>query len=652
MKKIAFIACAALASGLYSCGDKNGNEEIPSGKDPVEFSAAASAAAMTGTGGFDVKWNTGDAIGLFDDVKASAIKKFTLESGAGQASASFKGELEDDDAAARNIYAVSPFDATVKNATANTYPLAISNNQTSMNKYLFTAASTSISKSPSEADVVLNFKHLTAVLKINITNIASTGSSLNAVRLQTKDESAFFATKAKVDLTSATPAATDLSDKVAGINVTVPSGVTDSYEAGFVLFPMDFSALAKDLEVVVLLDNGNTFTYELSGFNKNLAAGTAVSESIELLEYGTGGFEFAAGETARPGVGDFANMDIVPIRGEVLTSASDLTPYTFTLGRASGNGRQLRIWWISKKETSIGLYFALNRFGENNDVMGFDPAHIVAMGGAESAFAGGSASKSWKEYTHFFLNKEDAEKYNVSYSLYNLNHNSKFTAPATESFTIKGVLGNTAVAEANRDNMIPYEDIEFPVAIYTEEDTSGLEVFTPAAGETARPGVGDFADYDVIAIRGEFINSNQGTDNSLYYPASNTTFPTGKGFRMWFIAKKSYDGGKQLKLRHDNGATYFKGTKVSEVTAICGDGSKIGGGNAVRGYNETMGTFASAADNDLYTISYIRWNVDPCIITGAAGDYVVPFYVTIDGVTNAIPKDLVCNVKIKVVAAE
>jgi hypothetical protein len=189
------------------------------------------------------------------------------------------------------------------------------------------------------------------------------------------------------------------------------------------------------------------------------------------------------------------------------------------------------------------------------------------------------------------------------------------------------------------------------VTVNVQEDPSGREVCTPAVGETARPGVGEWADYDVIPIRGEFINSNDLTDLTIFNPVSNTSFPAKRGFRMWFIAKKSYTGGNSLKLRHEPTAAvpYFKGTLVSEVQTICGAGSQVGAGNAAKTYNSVACTFASAADNDLYTISYAYWNVDQtCIITGSAGDYTVPFYILPDA-TNGIPREMTCNVKIKVV---
>lgn len=652
MRKITFIVCAGLIFGLWSCDGKtkeNGNE--PAGTDPVEFSVTASTPSFTGSSGLDIKWSADDAIGLFDNVKASSNKKFTLETGAGQASGTFKGELEDNDAVSRTIYAITPFVPSSSTAAAEAYPLALDNNQTSMNKYLFAAASATLTSAPSESAVNLSFKSLMSVLKISITGIGATGSTLNSVRLQAKETGVTpFATKATVDLTASAPAAFGFSNMVAGINVGAPVGISDSYEAGIVLFPTDFSNAAQDLQIIVLLDNGQTFTFDLEGFDKNLAAGTVAEETVELIRSGEGGFEFAAGETARPGTGEYANMDIVPIRGEILNSTSDLTPYTFTIGKTAGNGRQLRIWWISKKDTDIGLYFALNRFGENNDIMGFDPNGVAETGGAGSYFAGGNASKSWKETMHYFKDGGDAANYNVSYTQYNVNNNSKFMAPSKETFTIYGMLGNTAVNEENQANKIPYADMRFPVTINVQEDTSDLEVFTPSAGETARPGIGDFADYDVIAVRGEFINSNAGADNSLYYPSSGQAFAAGKGFRIWFIAKKDYAGGDMLKLAHDNRATYFKGTKVAEVTTICGANSEVGGGNANKSYKENPATFASVADNSQYTISYARWNVDQtCIITGPAGDYTVPFYIVTSGVSNAISKDLTCDVKIKVI---
>ena len=192
------------------------------------------------------------------------------------------------------------------------------------------------------------------------------------------------------------------------------------------------------------------------------------------------------------------------------------------------------------------------------------------------------------------------------------------------------------------------------------------EKFTPAADETARPGVGAYAGYDIIPIRGEYIES-QSNFTPVVFPSDTDvgggTNATRKAFRMWFIIKRGTEfSGPMTYINLVNDEGYRLGTLVDEVENILGEGSTLGVGNSKVAGNirNIQGHFADDADNVLYEIYYTAWDVGANAVStvyAPPGTYVVPFYIeprTGTGNTGVdIPKGKLytqCPVTITVVA--
>lgn len=160
------------------------------------------------------------------------------------------------------------------------------------------------------------------------------------------------------------------------------------------------------------------------------------------------------------------------------------------------------------------------------------------------------------------------------------------------------------------------------------------EKFTPTIEETARPGVGAYTAYDIIPIRGEYIES-QADPTPIVFPSGATVGGPGtarKAFRMWFIIKKGVEfSGPNTFINLVDSEGYRLGTLVDEVENILGEGSRLGAGNprVAGNIKNIQGHFDDDIDNVLYDIYYTAWDIgaNPAIVHAPPGNYVVPFYI-------------------------
>lgn len=217
--------------------------------------------------------------------------------------------------------------------------------------------------------------------------------------------------------------------------------------------------------------------------------------------------------------------------------------------------------------------------------------------------------------------------------------------------------------ERTLDNTTPTENTD------DDDDDDDIligEKFTPTADETARPGVGAYADYDIIPIRGEYVNSKNNLTpitftSGEYVGYDGQTAASRKAFRMWFIIRKETQfSGQMTFVNLLDGGDYRLGSHMDEVANTLGEGSMLGAGNSKVAGNimGTQGHFADNSDNELYNIYYTTWDIgtNRSIVYAGAGNYQVNFYIeprTLSGNTGEdIPAGKIyteCPVTIKVV---
>ncbi|GHV02363.1 hypothetical protein FACS1894159_11140 [Bacteroidia bacterium] len=618
MKKLFFISALTLGAALFSCNTDQTVVPAVDGSNLVIITASGNDT-RTEMNGKVVIWAENDALGVLDDAGNSTAAPFALTSAHGAATADFSGTLASDDAVARTLYAVYPYHAA--NASpANAYQLTLPASQSGKpGDHLFMAASpVHISTAPSQTNIAFGFSHLMAVLDINVVGIP-VGETVSSVTIRaTNGSDTPFATTATVDLTAANPVASGFGANVGSLSVA--NAKRGNITASIVIFPTDFSASPAGLTIDVAT-NKQTYSF-LKTVNKNFVAGSRNPTTVEIAPVtGSDGFEFLASETARPGVGDNLNVDVIPIRAELLKSTTDPTTYLYPLGgTGSVAGVQLRIWFVSKRGTAVGRMFALNNASGYTN--GFKTDEVASICGDGSTLSGGNQSRSWDQNAFYFKNLSDAQLYNVSYTQYNFAANSRINFPTADSFTVPCYLTSYGA-----DDPFPYDGATAPVHVSM---AAMPPLFTPSDSETFRPGVGAYAAYDIVPVRGEFFVS-AANPSPLYF-----TSAAGSGtniFRMWTIQTKgaiTATSGINILLPSVAG-TYFKGSVLSDVTSILGAGSQIGAGNATAGQSikQTRCYFPDPSDNDLYEVYYTQWNAtgSECYVAASTGTYSVRFHI-------------------------
>ncbi len=542
---------------------------------------------------FKSVWEEDDVIGIFEPGTPSNPRDFRLTEGSGTTEGRFTGKLpvyEDEPAGSGQLYAVWPYDWYAgSSSSAKAYTLVLPAEQNAGN-----ADTEYIAGYSADNGETFTTKQLVSILDFTVTGLPD-DETLKSVGFSSA--SAFFASAATVDLTSE-----GLPVTVSELTSSVSSEIVSGNTARFRMFPQDFSAMQAEVDVVITTDK-TVYNQKFDGFGDIvLEAGKASAATVEVADrYGEGGFVFAENETARPGEGIYADAQIIPVRGEILDKASS-EPFTFIPNTASG-GQTLRIWFVSLQDANVGKYFSLKDFSGS---FGFD-----GTAAAEKFYTGTSISVTDAdcEYDlnrHYFFSQEDALKYKVSYVDFSID--ARFVQLFEDEFTIDCTLVGS---KDGSDSFIGSgEEMTVPVTVHASPYVLQL-----GAGETARPGEGEYAGYNFLPIRGEYIVSkNTATATPYVFTAGQPV--SGIAFRVWMIARKGYTvptNGDNYASENDWGKTYLLGAEIAEIEEKFGAGSGVGFGTAAakKLLSGTPGyVFDNEEDNSEYVITYVDYDVN------------------------------------------
>lgn len=592
-QQLFLLSSLAFAGTFISCTDE---PEITYGefedRGPT-IEATVSLSVPQGGSGFKTVWEDGDVIGIFEPGTPSNPRDFRLTEGAESEEGTFFGKLPVSDSEtpeSGHLFAIWPYDWYAGSSSgADAYSLALPSEQNSGNYDTEYIAGYS-----ADNGRTFTTSRLVSILDVTVTGLPE-DETLRSLGFSSTP--AAFASAATVDLTDE-QFPLSVSEQVSDISSEVVSGNT----ASFKMFPQDFSAMQAEMNVVITTDK-TVYNQVFDGFgNIRLEAGKTAEMTVEVADrYGEGGFVFAESETARPGEGEYADAQVIPIRGEILDKATSL-PYSFVPNTASGE-QVLRIWFISTQEATAGKYFSLKDF---SGTFGFDGNAIAEKFYTGSQVSVTDADCEYDRNRHYFFSQEDALKYKVSYVDFSID--AKFVQLFDDEFSIECTIVGS---KDGSDSFISAgEEMKVPVSVHASPYILHLD-----SSESARPGEGEYAAYNFLPIRGEYIVSkNTATATPYVFTAGQPT--AGIAFRVWMISKKGYTvptNGDNYNSENDWGSTYLLGAEIAEIEEKFGTGSGVGFGTAAakKLLSGTPGyVFDNENDNSAYVITYVDFDVN------------------------------------------
>ena len=542
---------------------------------------------------FKSVWADDDAIAVFEPGTPSNPRIFQLKEGAGTAEGTFTGNLpvyEGEEGQPVQLSAIWPYDWYAgSSSSADAYTLSVPTAQTAENSNTEYIAGYS-----EDNGGTFQTRQLMSLLDFTITELPE-DETLKS--LSFSSESGVFASIATVDLTSS-----DFPVVVTEYATGISSEVTAGNTVRFRMLPQDFKSVQAAVSVVITTDKA-VYNQPFSGLGDiALEAGKTASATIEVADqFGEGGFVFAEDETARPGEGEYADRQVIPVRGEILDGT---TAYTFIPNTASGS-KTLRIWFIALQNATVGKYFSLKDFSGS---FGFDNTAVAGEFYTGSSISVTDADREYDMNRHYFFEQEDALKYKVSYVDFDIT-DAKFVQLFNDEFKLECAI--TGSKDGAESFLGADEEMTVPVTVHAKP-----YILQFGADETARPGEGEYADYNFLPIRGEYItkeSKNQLDYTPYVFTAGQAT--TGIVFRVWVMAKKGYtasNNSDSYLSENDWAATYLLGAEIAEIEEKFGAGSGIGFGTAAAKnlLSGLPGYIFDNGDDESYIITYVDYDVN------------------------------------------
>lgn len=593
------LSTLALAGILVSCTDEPvisyGEFEDRGAVEEASFTISVPQADAA----FKDAWENNDAIAVFEPGTPSNPRIFQLKEGAGTTEGTFTGNLpvyEDVSSKPDILSAIWPYDWYAgASSSSEAYTLSVPSVQSEDNSPIEYIAGCS-----EDSGKTFRTRQLISMLEFTVTGLPE-DETLESLAFSSA--SGVFASEATVDLTT-----TELPVTISDYSTEISSSIAAGDKISFRLLPQDFKGIQADINAVITTDKA-VYNQKFDGFSNIVTeAGKTVSATIEIADqFGEGGFVFADDETDRPGEGEYAGMQVIPIRGEILDKTT-LEKYTFIPNTASGT-QTLRIWFVSIQDATVGKYFSLKDY---SGTFGFDNTAAEDMFYTGTSISVSDANCEYDMNRHYFFSQEDALKYKVSYVDFDID--AKFALLFSTEFK----LGCTIVGSKDGSGSFLNEGQEMTVPVTVHASPYILHL---GDNETARPGTGEYTGYNFLPIRGEYITKE--SKNKLEY--TPFTFTAGQrvgqsnseiAFRVWMISRKDYgaptDNSDKYASENDWGTTYLLGTEMNEIETKFGSESGIGFGTAaakkmmsgLTGY-----VFDNEADNNAYIITYVDYDV-------------------------------------------
>lgn len=595
-----FVACAAMLSAA-SCTDEPiiTYGEMETG-GPVEKVTLKASLPTEETDCFKTGWQSGDVLGIFGPSSLKAPRDFRIKAGESSAEASFEGNLPvSGEEESNELYAVYPYDWYAGSTSgADSYTISIPEKQTPE-----LAVPEYMSGMVTDRNAVIELQPLTSVLEVSVGKIPE-DETLTGMTLKTSDGSPLFAVSANVDLTSA-----DQTILIADRAASVSSGIVSGDKVVFTLLPQEISG-DGDVEIrSVITTTKSVYDQRFNDFSVKLEKGKKTAVGTDLLDrYGEGGFVFAENETARPGEGEWADYDVLPVRGEILNA--DGTPYSFLPNAALSAEANpvLRIWFVSRQNTTVGKWLALKSFEGG---YGFDPVAVKKDFTGASVISGVKTDMEWDANKHYFFNAEDAEKYKISYADFQVDKKTKFVRLFKEEFTIECTVGGEGVSGHESDRL-PYDDLTVPVTVHAVP--SYIEI---TAEEEAR--IKEYLEdknYNFVPMRGEYVTSKTVFTPYVFTPNVSVT---GIAFRMLVAVRRDFvvpeNGDKYMTTNtKTTPPTWLLGGNITELEEKFGTGTRIGIGTngAAKSFASDMAGYVFESDelNEKYLLSCSVYDVN------------------------------------------
>ncbi|MGN0188647.1 MAG: hypothetical protein ACI395_03950 [Candidatus Cryptobacteroides sp.] len=179
---------------------------------------------------------------------------------------------------------------------------------------------------------------------------------------------------------------------------------------------------------------------------------------------------------------------------------------------------------------------------------------------------------------------------------------------STEELMIRSVITtNKSVYDQNFKNLsVKLAKGERGSASTDLLDRYGEGGFVFAENETARPGEGEWSGFDVIPVRGEIVNKEDGTPYS-FLPNAGFSSSANPVLRIWFISKQGTSVGKWFTLKAFEGGFGFNPDVVK--TQFTGE-SVITGIEEEMEWDANKHYFFSLEDAEKYKVTYCDFTID------------------------------------------
>ena len=291
MRNYLFLAGLAAVALTTSCSE---DFDLLGNKHEVTLGASVTAESTRAAFSYDETskkasffWNTGDEIGVNSTGNAKQFSSFTLKTGAGEATATFKGNVYGE--VDNTCYAVYPYnDDHAMDGSKLTYVFPDSYTYTKVGQTYFPGGADSNSFNPAlwakVTDSGLAFKHLGGVFLVMVGKMPCAAGKLEFSAQEN------MAGKSVVDLSSTTPESKNgdnLTDGTTKVTINFSNATVDQDGVFYIPVP---TGTYTNLRVKIF-ENGNEKAVS------NIAAGTFTIARRNLYRLTLNGAELSAQET-------------------------------------------------------------------------------------------------------------------------------------------------------------------------------------------------------------------------------------------------------------------------------------------------------------------------------------------------------------------
>ena len=291
MRNYLFLAGLAAVALTTSCSE---DFDLLGNKHEVTLGASVTAESTRAAFSYDETskkasffWNTGDEIGVNSTGNATQFSSFTLKTGAGEATATFKGNVYGE--VDNTCYAVYPYnDDHAMDGSKLTYVFPDSYTYTKVGQTYFPGGADSNSFNPAlwakVTDSGLAFKHLGGVFLVMVGKMPCAAGKLEFSAQEN------MAGKSVVDLSSTTPESKNgdnLTDGTTKVTINFSNATVDQDGVFYIPVP---TGTYTNLRVKIF-ENGNEKAVS------NIAAGTFTIARRNLYRLTLNGAELSAQET-------------------------------------------------------------------------------------------------------------------------------------------------------------------------------------------------------------------------------------------------------------------------------------------------------------------------------------------------------------------